>query len=155
MIKNNFSIRQYVPSDLPIVLDLHRKAMEELGVYIEGSVNDDLNDISQNYINKSGTFLIGMIDDAIVSIGALRKIDNNIAEIKRMRTYPNYQGRGYGTEILHALIKRAKLLGYKQLILDTSDKQIAAIKMYTKNGFKEYKREIRHGFNCILFRLDL
>ncbi len=148
-------IREFTSSDLPVVLDLHRKAMEEIGVYIPGSVNDDLLDIENNYLKNKGTFIIGELNNEIVTMGALRRLDNSIAEIKRMRTYPEHQGKGYGSRILHELIYHAKQNNYKQIILDTSEKQIAALKLYTKNGFKEYRREVQHGFNCILLRLEL
>jgi GNAT superfamily N-acetyltransferase len=148
-------IREFIPSDLPVVLDLHRIAMEDIDAYIPGPVNDDLLDIESNYQKNKGTFIIGELNNNIVTMGALRMINDSIAEIKRMRTYPQHQGKGFGSRILHELINYAKLKEYKQIILDTSEKQTAALKLYGKNGFKEYKREMQHGFNCIWLRLDL
>ncbi len=155
MLQQELTLRDYIASDLANVLNLHRIAMQELGVYIDGPVNDDLLNIENNYLKDKGTFIVGIMDNAIVSMGAFRFANDNIAEIKRMRTYPEYQGRGFGTIILKELIARAKSLNYKELILETSEKQIAAIKLYTNNGFKEFKRDILFGFNCIYFKLLL
>ena len=81
----------------------------------------------------------------MVGMGALRKIDGNTAEIKRMRVEIKLQRQGIGLLILNYLIGRAKELGYTRIVLDTSTNQIAAMRLYEKSGFKEYQRgEIAH-----------
>ncbi len=149
-------IRKFTNKDLVQVLDLHKKALKEVGVLKEdGPWDDDLKDIEKNYNNNFGLFLVGEIGKKIVAMGAFRKINNDIAEVKRMRTYPEYQGKGYGKSILNELIKKAKEFNYKELILETSDKQLRAIKLYLNSGFKEYKKEIIDGYNCTWYKLDL
>jgi GNAT superfamily N-acetyltransferase len=152
---SRLKIREYRNTDLPVVLDLHQIAMQEIGVYIEGPLNDDLKDIENIYLRNKGTFIVGTLDDDIVTMGAFRRIDDKVAEIKRMRTYPEHQGKGYGSMILNELIARSKAYNYKEIILDTSVRQTAAIRLYTKNGFEEYKSGVRHGLHCIYFRLSL
>jgi GNAT superfamily N-acetyltransferase len=155
-MENDLNIRIYENKDLNQVLDLHKKAMEAINVYKgEGSWDDDLKDIEKHYNNNFGVFLVGEIKNKIVAMGAIRRIDNNIAEIKRMRTDPDKQGNGYGKLILNELIKIAKKYNYKELILETSDKQLKAKKLYTNSGFQEFKNEIIDGFNCTWFRLKL
>ena len=41
------------------------------------------------------------------------------------------------------------------LHLDTSVVQVAAQKLYMKNGFKETGREIHRGLECILFEKSI
>lgn len=43
--------------------------------------------------------------------------------------------------MMFELEKKAKELGYKKIILDTSDKQVVAQKLYEKYGYVETKRE--------------
>jgi GNAT superfamily N-acetyltransferase len=155
-MNNNLNIRIYNNKDLNHVLDLHKEAMEAINVYKgEGSWDNDLKDIEQHYNNNFGIFLVGEINNKIVTMGAFRRIDNNIAEIKRMRTYPDNQGKGYGKIILNELIKIARKYNYKELILETSENQLKAKRLYTNSGFKEFKNEIIDGFNCTWFRLNL
>ncbi len=155
-MNNKLVIREYQNSDLIQVLDLHKKAMEEINAYKgDGPWDDDLKNIIKNYSNNFGLFLVGLIDNKIIAMGAFRKIDKNVAEIKRMRTYPEYQGKGYGKMILDELIKFAKELNYKELILETSDKQIVAKKLYANFGFIEFKKENIDGFNCTWYKLIL
>jgi GNAT superfamily N-acetyltransferase len=154
--KTFLSIREYEKSDLSIVLDLHRRALEAVDAYIDdASLDIDLRNIEEHYFANNGSFLVGTIDGAIVTMGAFRKLNSNTAEIKRMRTYPEQQGKGYGTKILRRLIQGAKLLGYAQLILETSDKQLRARRLYAKMGFREFKKERLNGLNCTWFKLTL
>jgi len=88
-------------------------------------------------------------------MGAFKKHKENICEIKRMRTDPAFQGNGYGRQILENLIKNAKEMNFNKIILETSDKQIAAMRLYKTNGFTEYKDEIIDGYSCRWFKLNL
>lgn len=44
---------------------------------------------------------------------------------------------------------------YTKLHLDTSVVQVAAQKLYMKNGFKETGREVHRGLECILFEKSI
>ena len=69
---------------------------------------------------------MGLLEERLVAMGALKRIDSVTGEIKRMRVVPDYQRRGYGTAILLALEQRADELGISRLKLDTTDIQLAA-----------------------------
>ena len=105
-----------------------------------GVWDEDLKNIPAVYDNASGVFVIAEAERKIVGMGALRRVDHETVEIKRMRVQPELQGKGLGTRMLKLLEARAKELGYKKLILDTSLQQQAALHIYTKHGYKEYKR---------------
>jgi GNAT superfamily N-acetyltransferase len=149
-------VREFHPADLPAVLDLHRLALQSVGAYIgDGPWDDDLRDITRQYDKNLGSFLVGTLNETIVSTGAFRKVDENVAEIKRMRTHPDYQRRSFASQILRELIRQAIALRYGRLILETSEKQTAAHALYGKHGFIEYKKEVIHGMNCTWYSLDL
>jgi len=82
-------------------------------------------------------------------MGALRRVSDERAEIKRMRVEPEHQGKGLGTRLLKMLEKRARDLGYEELQLDTSVRQEAALHLYQKYGYKEYKRGMLGGLETI------
>ncbi|MBI2506569.1 MAG: GNAT family N-acetyltransferase [Candidatus Colwellbacteria bacterium] len=135
--------RRYEKLDNNDVWNLHITALKATGAFSKsGKWDEDLNNIERNYLKNRGEFLVGLIDERIVAMGALRKISNDVAEIKRMRVHPYYQRRGFGQEILEKLEGRAKELGYKAIQLDTTIKQIAAQNLYIKNGYSEIRREI-------------
>ena len=155
---DNVSLRRYEPSDYDTVLKLHFKGLEQYGVRLNAELipkfDDDLTRIEEAYL-KNGDFLVYTIDSNIVGMGAFRKIDNITAEIKRMRVQPEYQGRGIGSLVLDTLIEKARQLGYRRLILDTTEKMQVAQHLYKRRGFREYKRATFGDIMIVYYELDL
>jgi GNAT superfamily N-acetyltransferase len=151
-----FTLRRYEPTDLEAVEYLHVYAIQQAGAYLgRGPWDDDIYQIEDAYLNNQGEFLIGEWDGLFVAMGALRRTSPERAEIKRMRTHPDYQGRGFGQLILNELEFRARAMGYKMLHLDTSVVQMVAQKFYEKNGFHEVGRDIYQGLEVILYEKPL
>jgi ribosomal protein S18 acetylase RimI-like enzyme len=149
-------IRRYEPSDRDAVWNLHVIAFKAAGTpSTPGPWNDDFAAIEAVYLHNQGEFLVGLIEKEIVAMGALRKITDDTAEIKRMRVHPDHWRRGYGQAILDRLQVRAGELGYTRLILDTMEQQKAAQALYIKNGFRYAARKQAGPFRLILFDRDL
>lgn len=150
------SVRRYSPADLDAVKHLHRIGLESTGSWVEGGPDEDLNDIEGVYLN-SGDFFVGYIGQELVVMGALRRIDDVTAEIKRMRVQPELQRRGYGKIMLGILESRARQLGYRRIILDTGVNNTGAQHLYIKNGYRETKRErkARIPFDSIFYEKSL
>lgn len=138
-----FTLRRYTPADQEAVEHLHVFVLQQTGAYLgRGPWDDDVYAIEEFYLKNQGEFLIGEYDGQLVAMGALKHTSPGRAEVKRMRVQPDYQGRGYGQLILDELEDRARTLGYQTLHLDTSTLQIAAQKLYEKNGYREVGRRI-------------
>ena len=153
-------LRRFENKDKEAVYDLHIKALKHAGTFIERpnlrtEWDKDLQDIEGVYINNKGEFFIVTVDGKVVGMGALRKVDETIAEIKRMRVEPSLQGKGMGKLILDKLIERARELGYKKLILDVAEKQEPARHLYETRGFKEFKRGQLGGQETIYYELEI
>jgi GNAT superfamily N-acetyltransferase len=86
------------------------------------------------YENPKFVFVVAEIDNKIVGCGAIRPIDKNIAEVKRM--YSKYPGKKIGKTILAFLEKKAKTIGFTDLILETRLKNQEAIQFYQKQEYK-------------------
>ena len=148
--------RTYRNSDFDEVWSLHNLALNAVAAHAgKGSWDDDMKNIEEVYLNNNGEFLVAIMDNKIVGMGALRKRDTAIAEIKRMRVRPEYQGKGIGTFLLKNLEARAKIRGYKKLILDTTVKQRVAQKLYENNGYKKTGHAILGGFACLLYEKEI
>jgi len=151
-----FTLRRYTPADREAVEYLHVHAIQQAGAYLgRGPWDDDVYAIEETYLNNQGEFLIGEWDGIFVAMGALRRTSPERAEIKRMRVHPDYQGQGIGQIILSELETRASTIGYKTLHLDTSVVQLAAQKLYEKNGFREIGRDIHNDLEVILYEKAL
>ena len=67
--------------------------------------------------------------------GAIKRLDDAAAEVKRMYTVPGARGRGLGRQILSELIARGRAGGYDRLVLETGDLQAEALALYEHSGF--------------------
>lgn len=86
-----------------------------------------------------GLFLIARLNSTPIACGAIRKIsafdDDTTAEIKRMYVVPSARGTGVGAQMVQALEEAARNIGIKRLVLETGTKQVAAQKMYLRQGY--------------------
>lgn len=58
-----------------------------------------------------------------------------MGEIISIYLLPQYIGKGYGTNLLRAVIAELKKSGYNQIFLWVLEENYSAIKFYEKNGF--------------------
>ena len=152
----NLRIRRYKEKDKNKVFRLHTFALKKATAFCKhGNWDEDFKNIENIYLKNNGEFLVGILNNKLVAIGALKKISKDIAEIKRMRVHPNFQRRGFGQLILDRLEEKARKLNYKILQLDTTIKQTAGQNFYQKNGYVEIKREILGGFETIYYQKKL
>ena len=77
------------------------------------------------------------IEGNVIGMGALRKLEERVGEIKRMYIRPEYRGRGLGKQLLRKLLEKAREFGYSILRLDTADFMTVAQNIYRSEGFTE------------------
>jgi GNAT superfamily N-acetyltransferase len=70
-----------------------------------------------------------------VGCGALRQIDDDHAEIKRMFVQPAARGSGAATAILQRLEEFAREKHWSRLVLETGNRQPDAIRFYEREGY--------------------
>jgi putative acetyltransferase len=73
--------------------------------------------------DPSFTFLVARLDGRAVGCGALRGIERDVGEVKRMFVVPEFRGLGIARRILKALESRARELDYSLVRLETGDQQ--------------------------------
>ena len=83
-----------------------------------------------------GAFLVILRDGVPVGCGAIRRIDSDTAELKRMYVSPTLRGSGLGRRLVAALEAEARKLGVRRLVLETGTRQLAAIALYRATGFQ-------------------
>ncbi len=70
-----------------------------------------------------------------VGCGALRGLDDDHAEIKRMFVQPEARGSGAATAILARLEEFARGEHWSRLVLETGNRQPDAIRFYEREGY--------------------
>ena len=74
-------------------------------------------------------------NNVAVACGAMKELDKNTMEIKRMFTSPAHRAKGLASQVLAELETWAKESGYTVCRLETGKRQPEAIAVYQKNGY--------------------
>ncbi len=96
----------------------------------------ELAELPGDYKPPAGCILLAALADGYAGCVALRPLQNNICEMKRLFVIPAYQGRGIGKMLAKAVIAEARQKGYQKMRLDTIESMQAAQKLYFSLGFK-------------------
>lgn len=113
------------------------------------SLMDELSDVLQSITGDSGRSSFDVMDVCVersvfaiakngagdpVGCGAIRPIDKETAEVKRM--YAKSQASGVGSAVLAFLEEEALKLGYKALWLETRRCNERAVAFYEARGYR-------------------
>ena len=83
--------------------------------------------------------ILKLVTDDNVIIGSVRaREENKSVYIGKLMVHPDHRHKGYGTRLLTEIEKCFTCERYE---LFTSTRSVDNIRLYEKNGYKEYKRE--------------
>ena len=82
-----------------------------------------------------GAFLVLSLDGDPVGCGAVRKLTDDEAELKRMFVRPSARGRKLGAVLVDSLEAEARALGVTRLLLETALYLGPAVRVYERAGF--------------------
>lgn len=121
--------------DLNTVRELLREYEASLGVSLDfQGFDDEVAELPGAYAPPHGALLIASDDAGCV---ALRRIDEQTCELKRLYVRPAWRGLGLGRQLTLAALDRARELGYRQVRLDTLPGMERAQALYDELGFRE------------------
>ncbi len=97
---------------------------------------DELATLPGKYAPPAGDILLARDPDG-KSVGcvAVRPLDPDICEMKRLYVTPAGRGTGLGRTLANAIIATATNLGYREIRLDTLSTMHAALTLYRGLGF--------------------
>lgn len=99
-----------------------------------------------NNLEKYKYVLVNYDNEIPNGIIALTEPVNGISEIGRVFVEHNYRNTGIMTQMLNEVELIAKINGTKKLRLCTYNRFVAAVKLYTKFGFRKVKEKSETGF---------
>ncbi|HXZ17213.1 MAG TPA: helix-turn-helix domain-containing GNAT family N-acetyltransferase [Roseiarcus sp.] len=114
----------------------------ELAARFEGGY-DPANDLSapaKDFRPPTGLFVLARLRGEPIGCGALKRIDAETAEIKRVWTAPAARGLGGARRMLHRLEAEAKKMGFSVLRLDTNKALKEAHALYLRQGYRDIAR---------------
>ena len=114
-------------------------------------IDKELATFPEKYEEPGGSFFIAKDGDTIVGCIGLRKIQNEVCEMKRLYIKDKYKGIGLGKELIITIIEEAKKKGYRKMRLDTLPKMKAALKLYKEFGFYQIEQYIENPIDGAVF----
>jgi ribosomal protein S18 acetylase RimI-like enzyme len=87
------------------------------------------------YAPPSGRLLLAFEGDAPAGCIALKKIGEDICEMKRLWVKPAFRGTGLGRRLAEEVLREAWRVGYRRVRLDTLPSMTAAQALYLSLGF--------------------
>ncbi|MGC4021849.1 MAG: GNAT family N-acetyltransferase [Cyclobacteriaceae bacterium] len=118
-------------------LSRHSEDIELIKEYFDPSAFEkELNSLPGKYAKPDGSLLLALFDGEAAGCVALRKIDSQSCEMKRLFVSDQFKGKKVGVALAKAIIEEAREMGYASMKLDTSFRQVEAISLYQGLGFK-------------------
>jgi len=87
------------------------------------------------YAPPKGRLLLARKAGQVAGCVALRELGGDTCEMKRMFVPPALHGQGVGRALADRVLSEAKTAGYERMRLDTSIRQVEAIRLYESAGF--------------------
>jgi ribosomal protein S18 acetylase RimI-like enzyme len=124
--------------DIAATRALFREYQQALGVDLcfQG-FEEELATLPGKYAPPDGRLFLAKRGEAAAGCIALRRLDADSGEVKRLYVRPAYRGQGLGPMLAHALLEAARAIGYRRLVLDTLADMKPARALYGALGFRE------------------
>lgn len=90
------------------------------------------------YVPPEGRLLLASIEEKLAGCIALRKLDDDVCEMKRLFVRKDFRGLKIGHLLIEKIIAEARAIGYRKMRLDTYPPKMAkAARLYESHGFRE------------------
>jgi putative acetyltransferase len=143
-------IERFIPRRGNEVKELVLRVLAEQGFDFDPEKDSDLDDIAGHYLAKGGMFFTGLSGDEVIGTAAVRRVNTEKCEIRRIYLKQEFRGKGYGRQLfLHALSYARS--HYPVVTLKTDRSLGRAVSMYQRSGFSV----IREDGDTLFFRMEI
>ena len=113
---------------------------------------DELNGLPGKYEPPDGRLFLLYSDKMLAGCIALRKLDTDVCEMKRLFVRDGFRGEGIGNLLIEKLISDARDIGYSKMRLDTYPAKMGkAVSLYESHGFSVIESYYDNPHDGVLF----
>lgn len=114
------------------------RLMDEFGIQfdIQAILEGDMEKLGI-FLPPEGRLLLAMEGTRAAGIAGLKKLRDDIGEVKRMYVRPEFRGLGIGRALLDGLLAEARQIPYRNVRLDSARFMETAHALYRSAGFAE------------------
>src|SRR5712692_1093859 len=121
---NEFSLTEIIRAQSIGDIEQARELFKEYAAWLEidlcfQNFDKELAELPGDYAPPDGRLLLAAENGQIAGSIALRKIGEGICEMKRLFVRREFRGRGLGRQLVDAIMREAKEIGYERMRLDT------------------------------------
>ena len=109
------------------------------------SLDKELSDLKGFY--KGGALLLGYENEKPIATIAIKKINDDMAEAKRLYIKPEYRGKGYARQMLDAMLDKCRELKYKEVRFVFP--LVLTVKSASENYHMKMRMIVKPGTPCV------
>jgi ribosomal protein S18 acetylase RimI-like enzyme len=141
-----------IPEDLPVIRQLFLEYAESLGFELcFQDFDTELAQLPGKYAAPEGRLLLAWVDGKPAGCVALRRIDQQRCEMKRLYVRPEMRSLKLGRLLAQRICDDARQAGYRSICLDTLPTMTAAVSLYTAMGFKPVEAYVFNPFEEAIY----
>jgi len=152
---DSMEIRTAKASDIPVLRELFERSRLE-GQTRENDTGADLDHLIEGYFEcKDSCFWVAECDDFIVGMIGVQRIDEDAAEMRRLRVRDEFRRNGIGSRLMEHAISFCREREFLKVVLDVRIERVSAISMFDTFGFLHGREREIKGRKLRDFYLDL
>lgn len=122
---------------------------------VEPHDHDILDHPREAVVMKGGQIFFAVTDSTVAGTVAMIPCEKDAFELTKMAVDPRFRGHGIGDKLMRSCIDFTRASDRTRIILESNTKQLAAIQLYRKFGFRDIPLDPNSQYARANIRMEL